>query len=60
MSEKKQNTYHCCVDVTYTEWVYVDADSEEEADATAIDMVKDMHPPSLVLHNIKVDSIWME
>jgi|TARA_R100000951_G_scaffold102281_1_gene94321 hypothetical protein len=58
MNEKK--TYHCCVDVTYTQWIYVDAESEEDAIVAAKDEATDMHPNSLVLHGVNVDSVWEE
>jgi hypothetical protein len=47
-------TYHCCVDVTYTQWIYVDAESQEEAVRAAKDEANDMHPSYLVLNKIEV------
>jgi len=50
----KKKTYHCCVDVTYTQWIYVDAESQEEAVRAAKDEANDMHPSYLVLNKIEV------
>ena len=56
----KEKTYHCCVDVTYTQWIYVDAKSQEEAVRNAKDEARDMHPNSLVLNKIEVFDAYEE
>ena len=53
-------TYHCCVDVTYTQWIYVDAESQEEAVKAAKDEAIDMHPNSLVLNKVEVFDAYEE
>ena len=57
---RREKTYHCCVDVTYTQWIYVDAESQEEAVKAAKDEAIDMHPNSLVLNKVEVFDAYAE
>jgi len=56
----KEKSYHCFVDVTYTQGIYVDAKSQEEAVRAAKDEARDMHPNSLVLNKIEVFDAYVE
>jgi len=57
---RREKAYHCCVDVTYTQWIYVDAESQEEAVKAAKDEAIDMHPNSLVLNKVEVFDAYAE
>ena len=51
------NTYHCCVEVTYNRWVWVDAEDRLEAERAAKTKAGEMHPEGLEFSHSVVDTI---